>query len=369
MTPARSPEGSGRPAAAPATPARRPSVRLLFLLPGGASLILGLIAALVLIGVLELERFGPLHAPLLVFGFVGTLIVLERAVAIRQGWAYLGPALLGLGSLSLLAPIPDAVGKSAIALGFLSLLASYIVVWRRQPAAATAIQVLGAVAALATVLLWLGGVPVRELIPGMVVFLVLTIAGERLELGRISPAVTKPVEAFGVGVSMLLTASVIAAPLWPLLGYPLLGAALLALVAWAARFDVAVRLVRASGLPRFMAVCLLAGYAWLVVAGLVWLVLGQPSGWAYDTVVHAVFLGFVMSMIMAHAPVILPAVLRVELPYRPFLYLPVALLHVTLALRVLANAREWAEGVQAGGIGNIVAILLFVVLAVMGAKK
>jgi len=40
------------------------------------------------------------------------------------------------------------------------------------------------------------------------------------------------------------------------------------------------------------------------------------DGGGYDAVVHAIFLGFVISMVMAHAPVILPAVLRRPLPYR-----------------------------------------------------
>jgi hypothetical protein len=34
-----------------------------------------------------------------------------------------------------------------------------------------------------------------------------------------------------------------------------------------------------------------------------------------DAVIHAAFLGFAMSMVMAHAPVIPPAVLRRPLPY------------------------------------------------------
>src|SRR5690606_34554771 len=118
--------------------------------------------------------------------------------------------------------------------------------------------------------------------------------------------------------SMALTASAILAPPSPAIGYPVFGAVLLVLVGWALTFDVATRLVSSTGLPRYMAVCLLAGYGWLVVAGAAWIVAGgQASGWVYDAVLHSVFLGFVMSMIMAHAPVILPAVLRVPLPYRP----------------------------------------------------
>lgn len=344
--------------------------RLPFLIPGGVSLILGLYAAYVLLGqpnLLALERIGEHHAPLLVYGFVGTLIVLERAVAARRRWGYTAPLLIGLGALALLSPLPAVAGKASVALGFATLLALYVVVWRRQPAAATAIQILGAAAALASTFLWLAGVPVSALVATMVAFLVLTIAGERLELGRISPTVTRRVEAFGVGVAFLLTASAIVAPLAPEVGFRMFGAALLTLVAWAARFDVAVRLVKSRGLPRYMAACLLAGYVWLVVAGLVWVVVGEPSGWLYDATVHATFLGFVMSMIMAHAPVILPAVLRVQLPYRPFLYLPLALLHLTLALRVVGDVSEQPDLVRWGGFGNIAAVILFAALAVTTA--
>ena len=145
-------------------------------------------------------------------------------------------------------------------------------------------------------------------------------------------------------------------------------------------FTVLHRMVRSVGLPRYMACCLLAGYGWLVVVGGIWLLQGPVySGPGYDAMMHAVFLGFVMSMIMAHAPTILPAVLRRPLPYRPIMYLPAALLHVSLLARVLlGDAYGWPVLVQWGGVFNIVAVLLFVVVAVVsvltgsapkGAKK
>src|SRR5690606_8032025 len=117
-------------------------------------------------------------------------------------------------------------------------------------------------------------------------------------------------ERLGLGAAIGLTATAAIAPLWPVAGYPLLATALLLLVGWLLRFDVATRLARSTGLPRYMAICLLAGYGWLVVAAGIWLVAGPVgAGPAYDAVLHAIFLGFVLSMIMAHAPVILPAVL------------------------------------------------------------
>ncbi len=40
-----------------------------------------------------------LHGPVMISGFLGTLITLERAVAIKQKWMYLPPLLSGLGWL------------------------------------------------------------------------------------------------------------------------------------------------------------------------------------------------------------------------------------------------------------------------------
>lgn len=68
-----------------------------------------------------------------------------------------------------------------------------------------------------------------------------------------------------------------------------------------------------------------------------------------------------MSMIFAHAPVILPAVLRRPLPYGPWLYAPLALLHTTLTIRVLVgDVLGVPAGWRWGGVGNVLAVLGFV---------
>ena len=79
---------------------------------------------------------------------------------------------------------------------------------------------------------------------------------------------------------------------------------------------------------------------------------------------HAIFLGFVMSMIFAHAPVIVPSVLGRPLPFRNYLYIPLALLHVSLILRLAGG--DWAGNTDAwqwGGSLNETAILLFLAMA------
>lgn len=342
-------------------------MRLAFLIPGGIALIAGLDAGLLLLGLpapITTERLPIVHGPLMVFGFIGTVIALERAVAMRQWWGYLSPALLGVGGILILTDLPLIVGRLALAAGIAVLLALYLAIWRRQAMLAVAIQMLGAFAGLAGTVLWLGDLPVSHLVPSMAAFLVLTIVGERVELARVIVLSAKAQRTV-LGASLGFVSGALAALLWPEWGYSLFGVSLLGMVAWLLVFDVATRIIRSKGLPRYMAACLLAGYFWLAVAGGIWVMVGPAtSGPAYDATLHAVFLGFTMSMIMAHAPVILPAVLRKPLPYRPILYAPVILLHGSLLVRlVLGDGRGVPELVQWGGAVNVAAVLLFVVLA------
>jgi hypothetical protein len=340
-------------------------LRLPFLLPAGLAVLAGLDAALMLLGLpapVSADRLPDVHGMLLVLGFVGTLIALERAVALGHRAGYLAPGLLGAGAVALVTPVPLAAGRALLLAGTVALVAVYVPLWRRQRDDAVLVQSLGAVLAVGAATLWLGGVAVPVLLPWLVGFITLTIAGERLELARI--AMGERAGGVLVALAATLVAAVTASVLWPA-SVPALGLALLALVGWLAVHDVARHTVRTDGLPRFMALGLLAGYFWLGVAGSVWLLRGAVlEGPAYDVVVHAAFLGFTISMVMAHAPVILPAVLRRRLAYHPVLLGPLVLLHASLALRLwvgdaLGHPLAW----QAGGVLNIVALLGFLATA------
>jgi hypothetical protein len=90
-------------------------------------------------------------------------------------------------------------------------------------------------------------------------------------------------------------------------------------------------------------------------------------GWpARDLALHALGLGFIFSMIMGHAPVILPAVARVKLHFGPWFYLPLAALHLSLLVRLgfgLANPQLRGTG----ALLNAVAIALFAITAMGSA--
>jgi len=345
--------------------------RLLLLAGGGFALLAGLDAALLLLGVgapVSGERIAAVHGVLMVLGFVGTLIALERAVALARWWGFASPALLGLGGIALVSPLPLWAAGALLIAGTAVQAAIFVPLWRRRRDAAVLVQSLGAVGALGGAVLFTGGASATAYLGWLIGFVVLLIAGERMELSRLvraGGAAENAVLACGVA----LLAAVTLTMLFPHWGPPVLGAALLASVVALLRVDVAGRMRRSRGLPRFSALCLLAGYVWLAVAGGTLLVVPDPlSGGAYDAVVHSVFLGFTMSMIFAHASVILPAVLRRPLPYHPVMYAPAVLLHVALAVRVVGGDLRGARLVwQVGGVGNVVAVLGFAVTAVIVA--
>ena len=346
--------------------------RAVFLVPAGLALLAGLDAALILLGVgapVVTKRLPDVHGMLMVFGFVGTLVALERAVALRRRLGFLAPALLGTGGLLLLAPAPLYAGKLVQLAGAIAFVAVYIPLWRRQRDDAVLIQAFGAVLAVCALTLWLGGVEVAVLVPWLAGFVILTIGGERLELARLTMGARAARDL--LTLSAILVVAIAASLLWPLVGYPLLGVALLLLVLWLAIHDVARLTIRSTGLPRFAAGCLLAGYLWLAVAAITWLIGGAAlDGPRYDTILHAVFLGFTISMIMAHAPVILPAVLRHPLPYHRAMLVPAILLHLSLVVRVwLGDAFALQTAWQIGGVLNITALLLFVLIAAWSAVR
>jgi hypothetical protein len=340
----------------------RPTQRLPLLALGFIGLIVGVGTGLARLGWSVPDWIGSvsaLHGPLLVGGFFGTVIALERAVAIGRHWPYLGPLLAGSGTVAAAAGAAPVSAWCLLA-GSLVLLAASLVVFRRQSAMFTFTMALGAACWFVGNALWVVGSSTQEIVQWWLAFLILTIAGERLELSRLLPP--SP-------VAKRMFAAIIAVICAGLLGGPwrwgpqLFAAGLLALSLWLLKQDIARRTVRSRGLTRFIAVCLLSGYAWLAIAGATMLLAGGlvPGSRSYDATLHAVFLGFVFSMVFGHAPIIFPAVVRVDMPYHPTFYAPLALLHASLLMRLLGDAMERFDWARIGGMLNAVALAAFII--------
>ena len=122
----------------------------------------------------------------MVLGFLGTLIALERAVALGETWAYLAPAAAGAGGLAIIAGAPGDVGEALIGCGGLVLVAIFAAVYRIQPSLHNAVLASAAVCWVVAAGLWLAGWDISKFVPWLAGFLVLTITGERLELSRMT---------------------------------------------------------------------------------------------------------------------------------------------------------------------------------------
>ncbi|MEO8246128.1 MAG: hypothetical protein ABI622_03320 [Chloroflexota bacterium] len=340
----------------------RRSLALLSL--GGLSLLAGLTGALVLLGLgmpTATTHLGTAHGLLMVLGFLGTMIALERAVALGRTWAYLAPLGSGLGAVALLLGAPPTVAGALLVAAGIVLVSMYVAFDRIEAALHIRTQAVAAIAWPVAALLWLAGRPVSAVVPWLVAFLVLIIAGERLELSRMGQLASRARLGF-IGAGAVFSAGVVLTLLLPDAGVRVAGLGLVALAGWLASHDLARRTVRMGGVTRFIAICLLIGYAWLALAGVLWIGFGSTGGAAYDAMLHAIFLGFVISMVFGHAPVIIPAVLRVPLPYHSRFYLHLGLLHAGLLLRIaggdlLGSHVLW----QLGSVLNVIALLLFVV--------
>jgi hypothetical protein len=299
------------------------------------------------------------HGPLMVCGFLGTVIALERAAGLQRWWTYAAPLLTGTGALVLIAGIVGHRGIILITVGSAVFVVVTLHVVQLQWALFTIVMSVAACAWLTGDILWLCDWPISRVVPWWIAFLGLTIIGERLDLSRFQRQV--PVARPLLLIALLLFISgIILSAFRQRPGEWLSGSGLTALALWLARFDIARRAVKQPGLPRFMAICLLIGFFWLGVAGvLLGLVPPLASGPYYDAPLHSFFLGFVFSMIFGHAPIIFPSVLNRPIAFSRRFYVHLALLHAGVLLRVLGDVTAWWSGRRWGGAINAIAIALF----------
>jgi hypothetical protein len=305
------------------------------------------------------------HGPLMISGVLGTLITLERSVALSAAqkssryWLYAAPLLCALGGLLLTLTASSPGAKILITAGSLCFVGMSALMVFRHRAVYTAVMGSGALAWLAGNLLWLAGWPVYAVVHTWAAFLILTIVGERLELGRIIRLSQRSQNLFA-GASALFIVGVGLTLLDLKTGIRITGLGEIALALWLLRYDIARFTIRRPGLPRFIAACLLSGYVWISVGGLIGLIVGDVrAGVQYDALLHALFLGFVFSMIFGHAPIIIPALTGMPVNFHPLAYAYLILLHGSLILRIVSELTGFTAGRQWGGLLNVTAILLF----------
>lgn len=338
-------------------------LRLTLLTLGGMSLLAGLNAGLVALGIwapIQTPRLADIHGIVMSLGFMGTVIALERAQSLRQTWAYLAPATIGAGSLALIVGQVQ-LGQLLLIQGTALFTLVFIALWKRAPLPLLVIQIASGLMTLLVAVFWTR-YSIEELIPLLASYITITIASERAELSALTMKNASNLLALFTPFLILLP---ITALFWPETTRAF-GVTVAALAAWLLKADIVRRTIRTSGLYRYNAAALGIGYIWLFGAGIVWLVNGKiTTGAAYDFIIHATFIGFGVSMIMAHAPVIFPAVISRPLPYHRALWVPLTLLHAGLLIRFTSYFLDNTTGWQIGASINVAAVLIFVVISVV----
>lgn len=343
-----------------------------FLVPALLALLVALWAGLLRLGwtLPSTQGLALAHGPLMVSGFLGALIALERAVALNQKWMFAAPLLAGLGWLAALLMPTLPLGAILFALASLVTVGILAVIVRREPALHTVTMLVGSLTWLAANLLWLSGKSIFHVVYFWQAFLILTIVGERLELSRVLRPSKTQQNIFAV-LSAVLLIGVVITVIDIQLGVRISGAGMLLLALWSLGNDISWRNLRHKlPLTRYIATCLALGFIWLGIGGALNLVFGaQAAGPRYDALLHTVFVGFVMSMIFGHAPIIFPSILGAPINFHPGFYVQLILLHLSLALRVVSDLLNFQQGRMWGGLLNEIAILIFLGMTIYSVRK
>jgi hypothetical protein len=324
-------------------------------------LLSGLYSGLIRLGLLTATEpvVSPIaHGPLMINGFLGTLIGLERAAALEHKWAYVAPVFMAAASILLLigSPIPS---NWALIIGSIGLTIVMSYLYYLQPKIYHLIMAFGAASLLAGNILFVLRYPIFELVAWWAAFPMLTIFGERLELNRIMRPPKRAQHIFTLLITGWIAAIVIT-HFDRTLGWSIASLLLIGIAGWLIQYDVARKTIKSVAWTKYSALCLLSGYGWLILAGLFGLWYGFPSaGPIYDGLLHMLFVGFVFSMIFAHASVIIPSLSGKLVPWHPYFYLPLILLHSFLLIRIAGDMMGISQVRIIGSYGNVAAILLF----------
>ncbi len=297
------------------------------------------------------------HGAIMTGSFLGSVIILERIVAFKKPWLYLIPVvngssivwyLLGWNTLAHCCLVAGSVGLVYVFYRINRIYAdlAHLIMWGASACWLVGNIFLLSYKAYAYSIMW------------WIAFLMITIAAERLELNRFLP-VSKAKKYMLVYLMALFVIACIVP--FHTAGRMMAGLSMMLIALWLLQYDMIWKAIKMPGIHRYSAVLLLMGYCWLWVSGLLFLF--EKTGYVhYDALLHTFFIGFVFSMILAHAPIILPGVLGLsQRPYHPSLYVWGVLLQITLLVRVMGGMLSMSQLKYFGGLANGIVILLFLV--------
>ncbi|HEY0656212.1 MAG TPA: hypothetical protein VGD65_23925 [Chryseosolibacter sp.] len=308
--------------------------RLPFVFLAMLSLIVGLLAGLHRIGwQMQLSSVSPNHGAIMVGGFLGTLIILEKIIPLKRHILYAVPIISGASVVLFFIGQPVySIASLVVASAGLSII--FFIYWIREKSSIYFLMLAGAICWFTGNLLLLihNFYPIS--LPWWMAFVLLVITAERMELMKFLPVSNYQKLIFMGMLLAFVTGCLIS---FHGVGNYVASFSLVGISIWLMRNDVVGLNLKKKDLPRYVGVALLSGYFALLLSGIFLpLLTEQPLG--YDILVHSFFIGFVFSMIFAHGPIILPGVLGLSVkPYHSVFFIWLALLHASWIIRAISN--------------------------------
>ena len=292
------------------------------------------------------------HGVFMIGGFLGTLICLERVVTLHKTALFLFPIMFGLSIPTFILGFPT-ISYSLLLTASVGYLGICIYLYKTYKNEGDLLLLMGAFFQILGhfALFKTGSYPMP--FAAWMIFFLLTIVGERLELTRFLPrGKYQKIELF-----FWLILTVLASALYHYGTAPLLNVSLIGLSQWLTRNDIALINIKKEKNYKFLGVSLLFAFFWLAMTGCI----GFFSGpFLYDALIHAFFIGFVLNMILAHAPIIFPVLLKINhKPYHPIFYVWLILLNISLMIRIVGDILGISELRLIGGISNGLTFLAY----------
>lgn len=333
------------------------------------SLIIGIYSGLLRMGweFPLVKGFGE-HGAIMVGSFLGTLIMIERVITLKSRLLLIIP-LINAHSIVFFLLDSYKVSYALLLTGSLGLMCVMFFYAIKYKEYHNYILLFGSICLFIGNFLLLVFTKYTSAVTWWIAFFLLTITAERLELTRYLP-VSKKKKIF---LMVLLSVFVVGIILpFHNSGKYISVCSLILTAGWLLFYDIALKSVKKDGLFRYTALLLIIGYFWLIITG-VFFVINNDSNLIYDAGLHSFFIGFVFSMIFAHAPIIIPGILKLNVkPYHPALYIWFVLLQISLIIRIAGDLINNLQIRQGGGILNGIAILCFfinLIVVVVSQKR
>jgi hypothetical protein len=294
------------------------------------------------------------HGVFMVDGFLGTLISLKRVATLHKIGLFVIPLTFGLSMPLFLLGLPHVSQLFLIlgSVGYASLCIYNYLKYKHEGEflllIGAAFQLLGHVVLTKT-----NSYPMA--FAAWMLFLIFTIVGERLDLTKFLPrGKYQKAELYFWLLAITLSSAMYHIGAAKILGFSLIG-----LSQWLIRNDIALVNITKTNNYKFLGISLLVAFAWLATTGIIGFL---SSPFLYDALLHSFFIGFVFNMILAHAPIIFPALLKINhKPFHPVLYLWLVLLNLALAVRIIGDFIENSDWRLYGALFNGLAFIGYLV--------